>query len=459
MIRSSLKHKRDNITLLHKSPEKFGRFVMALRNLIDSDDWMRICGIHGNTFKPNDSAVKCPTDQAVVEKINETGEPFYCKHKVYTFIAWHTPYVYQFELLLNKYNKSKDQTYLPLPYIDLTDFTQDFSFMNTPKISIFYDKKKVTIDNPLASAYYYKDGVKTPTTREGFLRPTTKKQRMQLNTVRRQLNNALYAINYEQFSSSPVTHSPSNIVVNYVPLETPHNTLHDVIGGDNGNMGSVTISAFDPIFWLHHCNMDRHYYTWMHNNTNSFKNSIYPDLITEMTYEATGAPFSKGYLYSDDFRRYGYGWENGSNEYLQIKDVLNLEKFPYTYDIIKPTPKKDTQSFIELMDIPIPYQSTDISVYIHLKTEALNKEEHFAGSSFWFGVNRGETKCKRCNVTRTNIKIELDDYVAERHITQANVNDYEIVLEGTGRNTRAKYSLIDLIKDGTYRLYISSTLI
>ena len=98
------KNKRMNIIdLKNNHPEEFGRFVMALKNLEESDDWYRICGIHGNTFKPNDPEVLCPTDPKVVSFLAETGEPQYCKHKVYTFIAWHVPYVYQFELLLNKY--------------------------------------------------------------------------------------------------------------------------------------------------------------------------------------------------------------------------------------------------------------------------------------------------------------------------------------------------------------------
>jgi len=137
-----MKYLRINIIdLKNKHPERFGRFIMALKNLENSDDWYRICGIHGNTFKPNDSGVLCPTDTATVTRIAETGEPVYCKHSVYSFIAWHTPYLYQFELLLNKYNKTtkdEDKYYITLPYIDLTDFSQDFSFMTEPIITLIF---------------------------------------------------------------------------------------------------------------------------------------------------------------------------------------------------------------------------------------------------------------------------------------------------------------------------------
>ena len=194
-----------------------------------------------------------------MKEIAETGEPVYCKHSVPSFIAWHVPYIYQFELLLNKYNHSHNKNYIALPYLDLTNFNSDFSFLNDPKISITYDDKKTLIDNPLASAFYYVDGVKTKITRGGYLTPTNQTQLTQLKTIKKQLNNSLYATFYEKFSSQLVSYNKLNQITNYVPLETPHNTLHDVIGGDNGNMSDITISAFDPIFWLHHCNMDRHF--------------------------------------------------------------------------------------------------------------------------------------------------------------------------------------------------------
>jgi hypothetical protein len=460
------KNKRMNIIDLKKNhPEEFGRFVMALKNLEESDDWYRICGIHGNTFKPNDPEVLCPTDPKVVSFLAETGEPQYCKHKVYTFIAWHVPYVYQFELLLNKYNTSTNKEYITLPYMDLTNFSNDFSFLNDPKITITYDSKKIMIDNPFVNAYYYKDGVKTKITRNGYLTPTTKKERIQLNTVKKELNNALYASSYERFSSHPVSYTPSNIVSNYTPLETPHNTLHDVIGGDSGNMGEISISAFDPLFWLHHCNMDRHFYTWLYNNTNHFSKSIYPDKIDKDLFESTQAPFFDSGVYNWDPKNYKYGWQNKDPKYMLLKETINVKDFPYTYDIIKPKPFEPVNNFIELIDIPIPQESVLISVYIHRKNEQLNKELHFAGSNFWFGINRKDKFCQRCAITRTNFKIDIEEYLQIMakdmpQLSKVNENDYNFVIEGNGRIIKNEmgynvYSQEELIKDGSIKIVIN----
>ncbi|QSZ35560.1 hypothetical protein DSL72_008430 [Monilinia vaccinii-corymbosi] len=40
-------------------------------------------------------------------------------------------------------------------------------------------------------------------------------------------------------------------------IESPHGTVHVLVGGAYGHMSYLSYSAFDPIFWLHHTNVDR----------------------------------------------------------------------------------------------------------------------------------------------------------------------------------------------------------
>jgi tyrosinase len=44
--------------------------------------------------------------------------------------------------------------------------------------------------------------------------------------------------------------------------ERPHNWIHGMLGGQNGFMSFTTTAALDPIFWLHHCNLDRLWEVW-----------------------------------------------------------------------------------------------------------------------------------------------------------------------------------------------------
>jgi len=460
-VSTGRKPKRINIIDLKKNhPEDFGRFIMALTNLQDSDDWYRICGIHGNTFKPNDPLVACSTNPTVVSVLSETGEPVYCKHKVFAFIGWHVPYVYQFELLLNLYNKSKNKDYITLPYLDLTNFSDDFTFLNDSVITISFDDKKMIVKNPLATAYYYKDGAKIKITRGGYLTPTNKKEKIQLNTVKKELNNALYASTYERFSSYPVGYQKTGQVSDYVALETPHNTLHDVIGGDNGNMSEINISAFDPLFWLHHANMDRYFYTWLYNNTNHFTTSLFPNLITEKNYESTQAPFFPTAIYNSDCNTYKYGWQNKEIKYMLLKDTLNVENFPYCYDIIKPTPFVEIKSFVELIDVPIPNETITINVYIYLKGQNVDRINNFAGSTSWIGLNRSVNFCFRCEITRTNFKIDISEYLEDNKITKENIDNYDIIIEGRGKLIKKEkgyniYSFDQLVNDGSFKIIIS----
>ena len=45
-------------------------------------------------------------------------------------------------------------------------------------------------------------------------------------------------------------------------LESPHGTVHDIVGGQCGAMGAVWSAAYDPIFFLHHNFVDYQYAFW-----------------------------------------------------------------------------------------------------------------------------------------------------------------------------------------------------
>lgn len=44
---------------------------------------------------------------------------------------------------------------------------------------------------------------------------------------------------------------------------TPHGVIHSTIGAGGGNMGAFATAGQDPIFWLHHCNIDRLWEKWL----------------------------------------------------------------------------------------------------------------------------------------------------------------------------------------------------
>jgi len=59
-------------------------------------------------------------------------------------------------------------------------------------------------------------------------------------------------LQYKDFDAFSNNQSFQTSINNYGSLEDLHNKIHDKTGGPNGHMRAVEVSAFDPIFWLHH---------------------------------------------------------------------------------------------------------------------------------------------------------------------------------------------------------------
>lgn len=465
--------RRNIVELRENYPEEFGRFIMALSALQASDDWSRICGIHGNTFKPNDIGVKCPTDPEIVERIGNTkDEPFYCAHSETKFIAWHTPYVYQFELLLNKYNVSPEKQHIALPYlwIENDKHPELHFFINEPEITILVDGKYNVVSNPLCAnnVYYYTEkGEKKVVTRNGFLNPTNDADKLKVAATNKELNDVLYAQRYPTFSSNNLFNKVLKKLIDFNPLEIPHNNIHDFIGGEGGIMSDVPVSAYDPLFWLHHCNMDRFFYNWMHKVTNGFKDELKPYKIPDETLEGTLAPFSPiGSVYNNDLHTYIFGYENDTMTFLKVKDAIDFKKYWYTYDKIEIAPYQRPEATLEITGMPIPMETTHIEAFLIPKGTDLteqNKNEHLAGSATWFGINRYLKYCKRCERARTNMKIDITTFMKEKNISHKDLGEYDWKIEGRGRlhpnddGTYKTYTQEELINDGSTELYIHAS--
>jgi tyrosinase len=92
-----------------------------------------------------------------------------------------------------------------------------------------------------------------------------------------------------------------------------HGNIH-VMVGDSKNMGQVPYAAKDPIFWMHHCNIDRLWASW---NAGGRKNP-------------TDAAFlAKTFVFAD---------ANGSRVVAKVQDFLDIAKLGYKYDKLEPVP-------------------------------------------------------------------------------------------------------------------------
>ena len=471
-----IKRIRKNIyDLKNNYPDEFGIFIMALDSMIKSDDWERICGIHGLSFNPFDKSILCPTNPTIVSKITGLGEPQYCPHGVNHFLIWHTIYLIEFEFILNLHNQSKiSNEFISLPWLDISNIkTNDYSFMTEQNITIHFDKSTITIQNPLVAGKIFRNGIYQKTTRNGYLIPQTRSQQNQMMTVQTQLENSLLITNYESLSSTNIPKTRKSIA-NTISLETPHNTIHTAVGGRGGTLSTVSTAAHDPIFWLHHCNVDRYFYNWMLRVTNNFSNKLTPNEILPETLNLWLAPFHTGQinlLAADNYSDYKFCWTNNTNSYLKIHEIIDLSQLNFAYELIEIKQKLTFRPYYyDLISIPIPRESLNIKLFIIrnqidwniVSMDEKQKELYLAGMGCWIGINRTEIYCPRCEKTRANISIDISNYLIRNRICKKNINQYKLILEAEGLGiinldgSFNNYSQEEILATGKYLLVLDS---
>jgi tyrosinase len=94
----------------------------------------------------------------------------------------------------------------------------------------------------------------------------------------------------------------------------PHDMVHDYVGG---LMGDPDTAGYDPIFWLHHANIDRLWEAWLHTN-DAHRNPIKSSWLT----------FS--FKFNDG---------SGNTPTLTAQDILDTKAAPFYYqyeDIFQP---------------------------------------------------------------------------------------------------------------------------
>jgi tyrosinase len=187
------------------------------------------------------------------------GTAPWCHHGDLHFLTWHRPYVLDFELKLRdqirKLRNADAADEWRLPYWewdaeDVTGLPEAFT------VRTYKDKESgTTKPNPLAAQPYQLEflpgvgGDQTRTWRD----PGTQAA---LRALRTRVERALNEPDFSTFSRV---------------VEGPHNSLHGWVGG----FMQAYRSSFDPIFWVHHCNVDRQFWKWQQK----FGESSIPDFV------------------------------------------------------------------------------------------------------------------------------------------------------------------------------------
>jgi tyrosinase len=219
----------------------------------------------------------------------------YCPHGNWYFLPWHREYLRAFEDIIRSLTAVAGASTFALPYWDWTASPRLPAAFTSPTLS-----DGVTANPLYDSTRQVGAGSTIPTELTG---PAV-------------MGNVYAQTRFESFASSRPSGQTSTSsswqrrTGTYGPLEgTPHNSVHNWIGGNMSTMLSPT----DPIFWLHHGNIDRIWASWNAQGNANTTDSLWRDFTFGNNFARTD-----GTLYS-----------------VQVK---NVSMAAYSYDRLDPRP-------------------------------------------------------------------------------------------------------------------------
>jgi len=195
--------------------------IVAMRKLPDTNpvSWAYQAAIHGSLSATTRTAWKT------------------CQHGNFFFLSWHRMYLYWFERIVRKMS-------------------------GLPSWALPYWNYKATPADPVAANRVLPLPFRSPANETTNALFTTHRNTTINNgtgSLSATICNAATALSQTQFTGPAVNFGGNNPGSGQLEL-TPHNAVHNAIGGW---MGDPRTAAQDPIFWLHHANIDRYWNVWL----------------------------------------------------------------------------------------------------------------------------------------------------------------------------------------------------
>ncbi|KAF2209585.1 hypothetical protein CERZMDRAFT_86904 [Cercospora zeae-maydis SCOH1-5] len=347
------------------SDDEFSLFALAMQrwqraSIGNVGGFYQVAGIHGAPHVYWDGNVY---QSSTGQGNKDTG---YCFHGTKDFYLWHRPYLALFEqqmqatasMIANNWSQA-NRTYfqgiartLKFPYWDWAQNGGSIpSRISSSQITITSSNgSSATIANPLFSHTLVSGanlgtdvcpGGSSSTTCRG----SSAQADMQKSgaTLRRQtallLNTANVCWNvFATYSSSERRASGcSSSSVN--SLESIHNTVHNNICG---TMCDLDTAAYDPIFWLHHANVDRIGALWNYLNPNV--------KVTSTKSNSGNFVFNAGINRDASFTYLPFRTSNGNTDWWSPSQLYDVRTSGYTYPEIADLPSVATlQSRVNAM--------------------------------------------------------------------------------------------------------------
>src|SRR3954447_9607085 len=417
------------------------------RPVTDPTSWRYLAAVHGvpeNMSTP--SAAAKFWDQ--------------CQHQSWFFLPWHRGYITAFEAVIGKtVSDLGGPADWALPYWDYSE-----SLAANPKARLmppdFFDRLIGGKQNALWS------------------------RRASVSNGDFNLDNStvtLHALTFQKFSTA-VPGAPAGFGGPETGFHTgggpnggleslPHNRIHTRIGGDSGFMADPATAALDPIFWLHHANIDRLWEVWR-NQGAAFKNPGTANWLTNVSFNmhnGNGKPFTYNSRDMLDTTKvlHGYRYDKVpvpqplALETLEVAmaderahpELAGANEGPIslqgdvTHTEVPLVQKMTTRSFLE-STVPTPqhvYLSLenitgvgapgDYKVYIDMPDD--NKEPMLAGVMTTFGLERASDPNRGHGGSGLNHVFDITELAGQLGLTDGSVSRLKVsfVREGVTPST------------------------
>ncbi|KAL2885386.1 Tyrosinase [Ceratocystis lukuohia] len=291
---------RPEIRQLRNDKYGWNLYLLALSMLqyTDQDDplsYYQLAGIHGIPFQ---------SWNGVEPKSKQTKNTGYCTHASVLFPTWHRPYLALFEKSLYTYaqeiaswypNETERNSYIQaaktwrMPYWDwaldppddesifIPEFTTSGIRVNGPAGTQYIANPLYSYRfNPLDTSSFHYVGFQSWRSTQRYPTSNNADAVSQNTLAAKELDaqtNSLQQRIFTLLSRNEGYHAFSSKVFNstegrpHESIEAIHDVIHVSTGG-RGHLYYIPFSAFDPIFFLHHTNVDRLTAIWQ---------TMYPD--------------------------------------------------------------------------------------------------------------------------------------------------------------------------------------
>lgn len=228
--------------------EWYGRAIAAMKNgpITDPTSWRFQAAIHEYISGQDPLAVageQLPSSNIQTTYWNQ------CQHGSWFFLPWHRMYLYRFEqIVLTEIVKLGGPSDWALPY-------WNYSASTDARLLPDAFRSARQADSSVNSLYV---GERDPRSNDGQQFASERDTALRTALIQAQFSNRVHG-NFGGLQT-PFSHNGSD--PGHLE-DVPHGTMHVAVGGQTGWMSAFNTAALDPIFWLHHCNLDRLWEVWL----------------------------------------------------------------------------------------------------------------------------------------------------------------------------------------------------